>query len=466
MTPNRIRDTRNRPRVRRTRTAAFLLLSLLLGAPAQVHSQEAQSLDVTAFQAALERSDEVGALATGESVLAAVQQKYVADAGFQAYESRLRAAQFLAAQMQQQLGKAAGTRLSAVAADVPGQGSKSAASLTILAPAQRFYETSTRVFANPVHIDAVSIADKTFLTEYYDLKLRSLIAAVARAGQALAIAEPGFTGTYDYVLVLPLLHASEQQPLDIKVLPRWMQVPDQLRILSDSCLFHFELPFQAMAIARQSAARQAEAFSELDFYRAAARRCNHAQARIAVQCLERAMSHVPAEAGDLAIGLRFEIIQVWLESGNFPLAASQARTIFEKHPGHADAGRAIWLYYYALSRSNNPEEILASIDQALADVRCKPYEPKLTYIKWWALRRQRNQSARVAALEYDLLKRFGDDPMVAPILLSRATDLLASQSYTEACHILQQLTQKFPSTQAAVQAQRMLDRLKTMNDRE
>jgi tetratricopeptide (TPR) repeat protein len=288
-----------------------------------------------------------------------------------------------------------------------------------------------------------------------------MVAAVAGAGQALAVAEPRFTSTHDYVLVLPLLHAGDPQPLNIDVLPLWLRGPEQLAILSDSCLFQFESPFQAMTIARKAAQIQGKTFSESDFYRSAARRCGSSRAKVAAECLRKALAAISGEQTDLAIDLEFDIVQTWLSSGNYLLAAGEAREIFEKHPSHSSAGRAIWLYHYALSRNGSTEEILANIDKALADDRCRPYEPRLLYIKWWALRRQRNQSARVAALEYDLLKRYGGDPMIAPVLLSRATDLLASQSYHEAGEVLQQLVQKFPSTQAAIQAQRMLERLKT-----
>ena len=100
------------------------------------------------------------------------------------------------------------------------------------------------------------------------------------------------------------------------------------------------------------------------------------------------------------------------------------------------------------------------VDKALDDKRCEVYKAKLMYIKWWALRRKRDQTARVATLEYELLKQYGNNPMVAPILLSRATDLLASQNYNGAYESLTQLVERFPSTKAAAQAKRMLVKLK------
>ena len=72
----------------------------------------------------------------------------------------------------------------------------------------------------------------------------------------------------------------------------------------------------------------------------------------------------------------------------------------------------------------------------------------------------------MAALEYELLQRYEDDPMIAPILLSRATDLLASQSYDDAHNILSQLAQRFPGTRAAMQARRMLERLSATRENE
>ncbi len=163
------------------------------------------------------------------------------------------------------------------------------------------------------------------------------------------------------------------------------------------------------------------------------------------------------------MALQFEVVQLWLDSNNYSLAASQAHKISATNPNHEEAGKAIWLYYYALSRSNNISQILAGIDEVLNDRRCAAYKAKLMYIKWWSLRRTRDQIAGVAALEHELLRLYGNDPMVAPILLSRATDSLASQDYAGALEALTGLLQKFPSTNAAIQAKKMLVKLNAMN---
>jgi hypothetical protein len=375
----------------------------------------------------------------------------------------LDAAEFLAKQMQQQLRRATNKRMFTVADELFNNNSKGVRTHSLLvAPAKRFYETSVGLFSKPVRIDNLADEEKSFLAQYYDLKLRVLISAIARAGQALAIAEPSFKGTHDYVLVLPLLHASDRKSVNIDVLPQWMRRPDQLNIFVDSCLLHFGFPFHAMMLANKSAQFQNRSFSEPDFYRAAANKCGTSHPHIAADCLHRAIDYATDKEPDRAVALRFEVVQLWLDSRNYALAAGEAHKIFETYPKHREAGKAIRLYYYALSRNNNTDEILVDIDKALDDKRCDVYKAKLMYIKWWALRRKRDQTARVAALEYELLKQYGNDPMVAPILLSRATDLLAGQNYTGAYEPLTQLVEKFSSTRAATQAKRMIVKLKAV----
>ena len=414
------------------------------------------------FYQALEASDDAKATSIGDAAFGRLEQKYRSNTGFVAFKSKLKAADFLARQMVSQLNKAKMEKMRTVAETLFGtESSNNRSGRLLVAPARSYYETSLKLFSRPVTIAGLQQQEKTFLGKYYDFKLSLFTVAVAKAGQALVVAEPGFEGTHDYVLVLPLLHASDRRPVDIAILPRWMQQPEQLRICSDSCLLSFGLPFHTMMIAKQAARMGNGPFSEIDFYRSAARKSQANEPHLAVDCLERAMTYVSNNDSDTLVNLEFEIVQLWLNSGNYALAASRARKIYESFPNHEQAGKAVWLYFYALSRSNNTDEILSNIDSALADNRCSGYRSKLMYIKWWALRRRRDQAARIAALEYELLTSYSDDPMVAPILLSRATDLLASQNYAAAYESLRRLVEKFPSTNAAEQAKRMLEKLKT-----
>jgi hypothetical protein len=427
--------------------------------------EDAKVVNFATFRKSLEVQDDSKALSIGNTIFAQLEQIYQGDTGFRAYKSKLNAAEFLAKQMQQQLKRATNTRMFSVADELFNKKSTTAGGNQLsVAPAKSFYETSVRLFSMPIGIDNLADVEKSFLAQYYNLKLRVLTSAIAKAGQALAIAEPSFKGTHGYVLVLPLLHVSDKKSVNIDVLPRWMRRAEQLDIFVDSCLLHFGFPFHAMSLARQSAQLQNSSFSELDFYRTAAKKCGTSYPHITADCLHRAINYVKDKEPDEAVALQFEVVQLWLDSGNYPLAVGQAHNISGTYPDHKEVGKAIWLYYYALSRSGNINGILADIDTALDDKRCERYKPKLMYIKWWALRRKRDQDARVAALEYELLKQYGNDPMVAPILLSRVTDLLASQDYTGAYELSTQLTEKFPSTKAAIQAKKMLAKLEAMRE--
>jgi hypothetical protein len=285
--------------------------------------------------------------------------------------------------------------------------------------------------------------------------------AIVQAGQALSVAQPQFAGTHDYALVLPLLHASEGRPLNMDVLPPWMRQEDQMHLLSESCLLHFELPYQAMGIAKISAQQQNQDFSEREYYCSAADRCRRSRPRVAIECLHKAMACGAPDA-DMEVMLRLQVAQIWMEGKNYLLAASEARGIFETYPDHRDAGQAVWLYYCALSSSNSFDVILRGIDAPLQDMRYESFRPRLLYLKWVALKRKGEQTAVAAVVEHELLQRYGDNPVVAPVMLARAVDLWAAQSYGEAHDVLTQLMQRFPGTEAAEQARRIIGRLKSV----
>ncbi|MHC4343211.1 MAG: tetratricopeptide repeat protein [Planctomycetota bacterium] len=433
----------------------------LCSAEVKSTSSGAEDIDFTAFRQALEASEEAKAASIGNSILGRFAQKYRRDSGFRTYKSKLDASEFLATQMISHLHKAAGEAGNALADVFAENKVDNKTVLQSIAPAKKVYETSVKLFSAPIAVAELPEQEKNFLAQYYDLRLRILTTKIAKAGQGLAIAEPDFKATYDYVLVLPLLHGPDQKRVNIDVLPRWMQTAEQLAVLSDSCLLHFGFPFHAMTLAERAAKIQDKPFSEVEFYKSAARRCGAAKAHIAAECLHKAMDSVAHNDPNVITDLQSEIVQLWLDSRNYSLAAGEARNIFETHPEHEQAAKAIWLYYYALSRSNKIDEILLHIDEALADSRCEPHKPRLMYVKWWALRRHRDKTAALAALEYELVAQYGNDPMIAPVLLSQATDLLSRQDYNGAYELLSQMVEKFPETKAAGQAKKMLEKLKS-----
>jgi len=424
---------------------------------------DSQEPNLTDFYQALEQGADEQAAQTGQKIFERLKRKYRADAGFGTLNSKMMAAEFLSNQMVTQLKKATSRRMFNVAGELfeDKTKGKNRDSLSV-APAKSFYETSQQIFSKPVSIGELEDEEKKFLAKFYDLKLRILTSAIAKAGQALAIAELSFKGTYDYVLVLPLLHASETRPVNIDVLPKWMRQSSQLDVFSDSCLLHYGFAYHAQSFARAAAELEKKDFSQENFCRSASKKCAKKLPRVAVDCLKRAIDSIDEEKADERIALQFDIVQVWLDSENFTLAAGEAKSIADSFPDHKRSGNAIWLHFYALSRANNAKTILANIDTAIANPTCSDYRAKLMYMKWWALRRQKDRAAQIAALEHQLITDYGDDVMVAPIMLSRATDLLAGQDYAGAFALLEQVQEKFSSTAAAGQAKKMAEKLKIM----
>ncbi|MHC4864190.1 MAG: tetratricopeptide repeat protein [Planctomycetota bacterium] len=428
---------------------------------AVVNEMDGKSVDFVAFRKAVEASDDPKAISIGDSILKRLEQKYRNDAGFVDYKSKLNTAEFLASQMEAWLRKATRKQTLSLAPGLLDKTEKDDNEINLAtAPAKTFSETSVKLFSKPIQIAGLEDKEKAFLARYYDLKLRLLTSAIAQAGRALTVTDPDFDGTHDYVLVLPLLHALDEKPLNIDVLPRWMQHPSELSMFSDSCLLHFGLPFRAMTLAKESAHLQNKRFSVLDFYKAAARKCWQSRPHVAADCLHRAINQIREDDQDTIVGLQFELVQLWMDSQNYSLAAGHARKIFETAPDHEQAGEAIWLYLYCLSQCRDTDTILAHVDWALSDKRCRAYESRLMYIKWFALRSKGKDPVRLMAVEHKLMKRYGNDPMVAPVLLFQGTRLMAGGDYESAREPLARLVEKFPSTKAAVQAKRILERLK------
>jgi len=416
----------------------------------------------TEFYQALEIGADEQAVKMGQKIFNWIEEKYQGNTGFGALKSKMNAADFLANQMINQLRKATGKQVFAVAGEMFKDDKIINKNALSVAPAKSFYETSQQIFSRPVNVSQFSDEEKIFIAKFYDLKLRILTSAIAKAGQALAISEPSFKETYDYVLVLPLLHASETNPININILPLWMRQSNQLHIFSDSCLLHFGLAYHAQAFAKAADELDDKVFSEKIFYLSASKRCIKQLPSVAVDCLKRAINSIDEQNIDERINLQFDIVQIWLDSDNFALGAGEAKSIADSFPDHQKRREAVWLHFYALSRSNNIQAILANIDTAINDPRCAEYRSKLMYIKWYALRRQKDNTAQVAALEHKLITDYGDDMIIAPILLSRATDLLARQDYAGACLLLDQIREKFPTTKAAEQANKIAAKLKAI----
>lgn len=456
--------------IKKSKTISWLLfiLSVLLviAEPSRGASKNVSDdicINYKSFDNAIKINQDEEAYNIGNAIIEQLKSQYGSHIGFSGYISKLTAAEFLAREMVAQLQKATRDELRHAADELFVKSNQQQEHLN-LPGAKQYYDTSRAIFSRAIRIDELSDNEKNFLANYYNVKLRAFTSEIAKAGQVLAIAQPQFKDTYNYALVLPLLHVRDGQGINIEVLPLWMQRSDQLTILSDACLLHFGKPFQAMELSRQWAHLYNKEFSPAEYYRDAADKSASTLPNIVVECLKKAIELVGDD--EAIIALKFEITQHWWNAGNYILAAGQAKNIIETYPDCKDYAKAVNMYYYALSRSNNSDSILVDIDTAIDNPRCSDYKAKLMYIKWWALRRNRDQDAVLAAVEHKILNSYGDNPMVATIILAQATDLLAHQQYTDALELLNHINEKFPGSKAAKQAKKMQAKLQLMQKSE
>ena len=392
----------------------------------------------------------------GNRIFTYLSKKYSLSPGFINLKSRLQSASFLANKMQSQLRKSMNKRLLEVIDD---QNQKKTNSL-VVAPAKSFYDSSINLFSKPINIDDLRENEKTFLRRYYNLVLRKHIEDISLAGLGYAVAEPSFKGTYDYVLVLPLLHTPNNKGVNLEVLPLSMKTPQLLNQLADSALLHFGRVTTAMLLARNAAAISDRAFNEIDYYIESAHNCPPDKANIAVDCLNLAIKTAATSEPDRIVELNIQIIDTWQKSKSHTLAAGHARQTYEKFPDHPKTAYIIWLYYYSLSRARQSDVILADIDNYIEDPICSQYRTKLMYIKWWAMRLAHNDSPELQALEYQLLKDYPDNSIITPVILSRATDMIARQNYNQAYILLNELIEDFPGTKSVDQAKKIVEKLK------
>ena len=437
------------------------ILSIVLCFYSLCFSQSQQTSladDIDLFIKTLDQlpQDSAQAIESGNHIFEELSKKYSLSPGFVSFKSRLQSASFLANTMQSQLQKSMNKRFLEVTDD---QKQKKTESLTV-APAKSFYDSSIDFFYKPISIDNLPENEKTFLTCYYNLILRKHIENISLAGLGYAVAEPGFRGTYDYVLVLPLLHSPEDKALNLDMLPLSMKTPKLLNQLGDSALLHFGRAITAMSLARDAAAISKLAFNEIDYYIASANKCPPEKANIAVDCLNLAIKAASVSQPERIVELNIQIIDTWQKSGNYTLAAGHARQTYEKFPDQPETGDIIWLYYYSLSHDRQAEAILADIDNHIDSPVCSKYRVNLMYIKWWAMRLVRNESSQLQALEYQILKDYSDNSIIAPVMLSCATDMIARQDYKQAYILLNQLIEKFPDTKSTEQAKKIVDKLK------
>lgn len=232
---------------------------------------------------------------------------------------------------------------------------------------------------------------------------------------------------------------------------------DNFDAMSDFCLLRVERPKTAVAIAKYKTQSEGQSFSLVDWSLSASTRCveNH-RPDLAEKLLSAAINDINDRAK--IVELRLKIAENYGECGENARAVKECRQIAEAFPDNLLYGKVMSSYFAYLARQSKVQEILAEIDSALGSPQCQRYLPQLVYLKWWALRKT-NQQILANKIGEQLIKDYGSNLCIAPVLLAHATDALSNQRYDQCRKLLVQLTRNFPRTNSANQARKILSRL-------
>lgn len=348
-----------------------------------------------------------------------------------------------------------------------GQPSAASATSTPLVPPEQLYRLYLPHFQYAIDTRDLQPAEKSFLRAYYNAEVRDAIAGVVQVGRPLAAARDrhGLAHLECYLLLLPLLHDTSRFSADsLRGLPDWMFAPDRLRALSDFCLFRAGRLDAAEAIAVSMNKSKSPSEAGIEFYTEASARCAVAHMPgVAVECLRAAIGRMDGR-DPRAVGLRFQICDIWAGVKNWALAAGEAGGIARDYPGQAEAGRALCLRLEYLAAQGDNQAILYEVDDAINQPFCKECLPRLLYQKWSVLR-EAGRGPEATLVLKDFLNRYPKEPFGAEMYFAIARDCLAAQRYHEALAVLESLKAHYPDSPSAKQSAALIDKLYEMQGR-
>lgn len=400
------------------------------------------------------------ALGVGKQLLEDLVSKYPQNKGLRKVQKRLDAAADLKAliirglkcEQQKVLAKIVGL-------DMPSQSSSQHTPqehpAPLLAPAEHLYRANMQLFNGQPQLDAISPAESKFARRYYDLRMQDSIEQVTKATTQTTLSPGESCGPSFYALVLPLLYLPEGD-VRWQSLNRLFALADSsdLEAMSQFCLLRVDRPAAARAIASYQAEAEGNDFLLLDWSIEASRKCVDNQRPDLAEALLR--TAIPAlNDENTIVKLRLMIAQGYSRCRDHERAAEHCKQAAHDFPDSPLYARLICSYFEYLARQSKPSHILSQIDSALNEPRCRPNAAELLYLKWWALRkRHRYDQARKVADR--LTAEHPDNECVAPVLLAEATDCLSNHRYDRCRKLLRQIMTKFPKTDSAQQAQKVI----------
>ncbi|MFC1677135.1 hypothetical protein ACFL3G_08755 [Planctomycetota bacterium] len=329
---------------------------------------------------------------------------------------------------------------------------------TALVPTpERLYWSNIQYFQSESNFEGLRHREAGFLYKYYDLRMKTWIGQIIGITNQVIITNPESSDLYQYSFILPLLYKSEgDRAWEREDFLAAITEYDNFESIADFCLLRLERPRTAIAIAKFMTKN-----SFIDWCAAASERCTqNNRPDTAEILLRKAIEKINDETRE--VELRLKIAKNYGDCGDSTMAVEECKQIASEFPQAELYGKVISSYFSYLAKEAKAEKILSEIDAVLEKPQCENYRAQLLYLKWWALHKRAQVDAAYKIGE-KLIKDYGANACIAPILLAHATDALSNQDYKRCEDLLIRLTENFPETNSAQQAQKILSSLDKEN---
>lgn len=328
-----------------------------------------------------------------------------------------------------------------------------------LVPADQVYRQYLPHFTYRIDTSGFTPNQESFLRVYYNAEVQEVMHEVAGFRQPMVLSDQ--MGELEaYLLLVPLLHSpSKFPPAVLEGLPVWMRTPERFARLSDFCLFRLGR-IDAAVVLHTELQKEGEPDPK-KFYAKAADKCleRHRPDR-AVQCFQAAIELVPPGSKEAAT-LRFRICETWASAKNYALAANQAGMIAKEFQGQPAEGDALHLRIQYFATQGDAKSVLAEVDEALQNERCRPHEADLLFYKWQALRKV-GQGENASRILKRFISAYPQSTYAAEMHYAVAVDCLSAQRYDDAASILEHIIKTFPESASSQKARPLLDKLQKL----
>lgn len=329
---------------------------------------------------------------------------------------------------------------------------------TLVVPAERLFKRYVGRFVIPLDFSDLPVDVAAVIQQFYELQLKAYMEEITNNIKKDPTINPDNLELYEYGIVIPALaHCSVSEDITLQFI-RHIKDTNLGIYLGEFCLRRLNCPGLALKIAKHVfEAEQTESSVVIDWAIKVSQHCVEDYRPDLVEKLLRTVIDNLNDK-DKIVELRLKIAESFSKCGDNVGATKECTQIVSDFPNSSLYGKVMSVYFAYLAKQSKPERIVQEIESALEMPQCQKYLLQLMYLKWHALRKT-NRQTLANQIGEQLIKHYGDNPYIAPVLLSHAIDALSNMHYDRCQELLRQLIRNFPQTNSAEQAQEILDRL-------